>query len=211
MLIVRVMGGTGNQMFQYALARKLKEMNKYVVLDISAYKTWEFRYDFCLNRIFDINKDIYITEDPNEFIIKNCRNIKIIDCENQPYYNADILNYDNVYLNGYWMSEKYFKDIEKIQEKVERTTGEKSSIIRFPGGSSNTVSSFNPGIMCTLSNMVIEKGYHYFDWNVSSGDAGSKRSKKTTTDYKRNCSCIFERRSSNRFQKSINRQRTISI
>lgn len=113
MIIVRVMGGTGNQMFQYALARKLKEMNKYVVLDISAYKTWEFRYDFCLNRIFDINKDIYITEDPNEFIIKNCRNIKIIDCENQPYYNADILNYDNVYLNGYWMSEKYFKDIEK--------------------------------------------------------------------------------------------------
>jgi len=93
MIIVRVMGGTGNQMFQYALARKLKEMNKYVVLDISAYKTWEFRYDFCLNRIFDINKDIYITEDPNEFIIKNCRNIKIIDCENQPYYNADILNY----------------------------------------------------------------------------------------------------------------------
>ena len=47
MIIVRVMGGTGNQMFQYALARKLKEMNKYVVLDISAYKTWEFRYDFC--------------------------------------------------------------------------------------------------------------------------------------------------------------------
>ena len=117
MIIVRVMGGTGNQMFQYALARKLKEMNKYVVLDISAYKTWEFRYDFCLNRIFDINKDIYITEDPNEFIIKNCRNIKIIDCENQPYYNADILNYDNVYLNGYWMSEKYFKDIEKILRK----------------------------------------------------------------------------------------------
>ena len=34
MIIVRVMGGTGNQMFQYALARKLKEMNKYVVLDI---------------------------------------------------------------------------------------------------------------------------------------------------------------------------------
>ena len=60
MIIVRVMGGTGNQMFQYALARKLKEMNKYVVLDISAYKTWEFRYDFCLNIIFYINKYIYI-------------------------------------------------------------------------------------------------------------------------------------------------------
>ena len=85
-------------------------------------------------------------------------------------------NYKYIYSS----TTNFIKDIEKIQEKVERITGEKSSIIRFPGGSSNTVSSFNPGIMCTLSNMVIEKGYHYFDWNVSSGDAGSKRSKKNT-------------------------------
>ncbi len=85
-------------------------------------------------------------------------------------------NYKYIYSS----TTNFIKDIEKIQEKVARITGEKSSIIRFPGGSSNTVSSFNPGIMCTLSNMVIEKGYHYFDWNVSSGDAGSSRSKKNT-------------------------------
>ena len=85
-------------------------------------------------------------------------------------------NYKYIYSS----TTNFIKDIEKIQEKVARITGEKSSIIRFPGGSSNTVSSFNPGIMCTLSNMVIEKGYHYFDWNVASGDAGSKRSKKNT-------------------------------
>ena len=85
-------------------------------------------------------------------------------------------NYKYIYSS----TTNFIKDIEKIQEKVARITGEKSSIIRFLGGSSNTVSSFNPGIMCTLSNMVIEKGYHYFDWNVSSGDAGSKRSKKNT-------------------------------
>ena len=85
-------------------------------------------------------------------------------------------NYKYIYSS----TTNFIKDIEKIQEKVARITGEKSSIIRFPGGSSNTVSSFNPGIMCTLSNMAIEKGYHYFDWNVSSGDAGSGRSKKNT-------------------------------
>lgn len=85
-------------------------------------------------------------------------------------------NYKYIYSS----TTNFIKDIEKIQEKVARITGEKSSIIRFPGGSSNTVSSFNPGIMCTLSNMVIEKGYHYFDWNVSSGDAGGSRSKKNT-------------------------------
>ena len=85
-------------------------------------------------------------------------------------------NYKYVYSS----TTNFFKDIEKIKEKVARVTGESPTIIRFPGGSSNTVSSFNPGIMCTLSNMVIEKGYHYFDWNVSSGDAGSGRSKKNT-------------------------------
>lgn len=85
-------------------------------------------------------------------------------------------NYKYVYSS----TTNFFKDIEKIKEKVARVTGESPTIIRFPGGSSNTVSSFNPGIMCTLSNMAIEKGYHYFDWNVSSGDAGSGRSKKST-------------------------------
>ena len=44
-------------------------------------------------------------------------------------------------------------------------------MIRFPGGSSNTVSRITPGIMTQLSRMVEEKGYRYFDWNVSSGDA----------------------------------------
>lgn len=85
-------------------------------------------------------------------------------------------NYKYVYSS----TSNFFKDIEKIKEKVARVTGETPTIIRFPGGSSNTVSDFNPGIMCTLSNMVIEKGYHYFDWNVSSGDAGSGRSKANT-------------------------------
>jgi hypothetical protein len=45
-------------------------------------------------------------------------------------------------------------------------------MVRFPGGSSNTVSSFNPGIMTRLAQALGEKGFYYFDWNVSSGDAG---------------------------------------
>ena len=44
--------------------------------------------------------------------------------------------------------------------------------IRFPGGSSNTVSRhYSAGIMSRLTKMVQEKGYQYYDWNVSSGDA----------------------------------------
>ena len=45
--------------------------------------------------------------------------------------------------------------------------------MRFPGGSSNEISiEYNKGIMTRLVQQVEEKGYTYFDWNVSSGDAG---------------------------------------
>ena len=30
-------------------------------------------------------------------------------------------------------------------------------------------------IMTILTGMVLERGYNYFDWNVSSGDAGGAR------------------------------------
>ena len=61
--------------------------------------------------------------------------------------------------------------------KVEKIAGEKSKIIRFPGGSSNTVSRrYTKGIMTSLTKEVINRGYHYFDWNISSGDAGEAHS-----------------------------------
>ena len=64
-----------------------------------------------------------------------------------------------------------------IQNKVEGIIGKKSTIIRFPGGSSNTVSRrYSLGIMTILTNEVTNKGFTYFDWNVSSGDAGEARS-----------------------------------
>lgn len=45
-------------------------------------------------------------------------------------------------------------------------------IIRFPGGSSNTVSAkYVKGLMTTLTKAVRDKGYQYFDWNCDSTDA----------------------------------------
>ena len=70
----------------------------------------------------------------------------------------------------------YFADLEAMNEIVRRQTGQTTSLIRFPGGSSNSVSSFNPGIMTRLTAAVTEAGYTYFDWNVSSGDAGQTTS-----------------------------------
>lgn len=67
----------------------------------------------------------------------------------------------------------YFQDLQKINEVVKAQTGVNSTIIRFPGGSSNTVSSGVPGLMTRLSKAVQEKGYQYYDWNAESGDGNS--------------------------------------
>ena len=71
----------------------------------------------------------------------------------------------------------YFDDLNRVSDRVKRLTGYESKIIRFPGGSSNTVSRFNPGIMTTLTGEVLERGYRYYDWNVSSGDAGGAQNR----------------------------------
>ena len=76
------------------------------------------------------------------------------------------------YATVYASVDSYFKDLESVSARVKRITGEDSKIIRFPGGSSNTVSrKYSQGIMTTLTSEVINRGYKYFDWNISSGDA----------------------------------------
>ena len=76
------------------------------------------------------------------------------------------------YSKIYASEEAFFADLTEIGDAVERATGVRSKIIRFPGGSSNTVSaSYCKGIMSRLTRQVVEKGYLYYDWNASDGDA----------------------------------------
>lgn len=73
--------------------------------------------------------------------------------------------------------DNYFRDLQNVSDRVKRITGEESKIIRFPGGSSNTVSiRYKHGIMSELTTLVLSKGYHYFDWNIDSNDAGGASS-----------------------------------
>ena len=81
-------------------------------------------------------------------------------------------NYSEIYASY----DAYFKDFNKVRDRVKRITGYEANIIRFPGGTSNEVSSNIS--MKTLSQKVLDKGFVYFDWNVSSGDAGGQ----TTSD-----------------------------
>ncbi len=80
--------------------------------------------------------------------------------------------YTHDYSYVYSSVDNYFQDLQQISDMVKDITGEAPKVIRFPGGSSNTVSAnYTEGIMSRLVDLVHEKGYEYFDWNVSSGDA----------------------------------------
>ena len=76
------------------------------------------------------------------------------------------------YKDIYKSEDAYFADLYKLQDAVFAQTGYKPTILRFPGGTSNTISKFNKGIMTRLTKLVLEKGFRYFDWNVDSNDAG---------------------------------------
>lgn len=63
-----------------------------------------------------------------------------------------------------------------LQEQVYNSVGVRPTIIRFPGGSSNTISKrYCEGIMTEASSYFPSQGFTIFDWNVDSGDAGGAK------------------------------------
>lgn len=89
-------------------------------------------------------------------------------------------NYSYIYAS----SSNYFSDLNSISDKVYSVINIRPKIIRFPGGSSNTVSrNYKSGIMSYLTVEVVNRGYSYFDWNVDSNDAGSDVGNSTNIYY----------------------------
>lgn len=79
----------------------------------------------------------------------------------------------HVYSQVYSSVDNYFSDLKRIDDKVYNITGVRTNIIRFPGGSNNTISNrYSNNIMSELKREVLNRGYYYVDWNVSSLDAG---------------------------------------
>lgn len=79
-------------------------------------------------------------------------------------------SYSHKYNEIYQSKESFVEDLTKLQEFLYDTTGVWCRYCRFPGGSSNTVSSVD---MHELIDYLEEQDMSYFDWNVSSGDATS--------------------------------------
>ncbi|MBD5088480.1 MAG: polysaccharide deacetylase [Clostridiales bacterium] len=81
-------------------------------------------------------------------------------------------SYTHQYKTIYKTLGAYKKDIKQLSDLLFEVTGERPKYVRFPGGSSNTVSKIS---MKDVIRYVDAEGLTYFDWNVVNGDATGKK------------------------------------
>lgn len=131
MIITKLIGGLGNQMFQYAAGRRAAHFNSTELkLDITGYgKQSGITPRKYTLQIFNIEENFASESEINKlkksnFIQKVLKKIhpvftkKSYVREKSHNFDPNILKIgDNSYLEGYWPSEKYFKDIEDIIRK----------------------------------------------------------------------------------------------
>lgn len=80
-------------------------------------------------------------------------------------------SYTHDYATVYSSVDAFFEDLDAIGNVVKDQIGYVPCFIRFPGGASNAISAdYSVGIMSTLVNSVQERGFQYYDWNMSVGD-----------------------------------------
>jgi hypothetical protein len=131
MITVILIGGLGNQMFQYAAARRLAEKHLTILkLDISSFETYKLRkynlHCFHICECFADNNQVKDLYKKNSFFKKVGKKITSrlnffsygypnVLTEKYFHFDPQILNApNNVLLDGYWQSEKYFSDITDI-------------------------------------------------------------------------------------------------
>lgn len=139
MIIIKVMGGLGNQLQQYALYRKMELLGKEVRLDTSWFRLPESQQTVLAKRSLELD---YFTglsyreaseeelrsvlgrlpEEEERMLPKVLRRLGIV--ENPVYaesgmYHPEIFAMDRRYLEGYWACDKYYADLmEKLREQI---------------------------------------------------------------------------------------------
>ncbi len=108
------------------------------------------------------------------FIIGNKGRKDMIKRAYEEGHAIGVHTYTHEYKQMYKNEQAFFDDFWKTQEVIKEQTGSYTRIFRFPGGSANTASRVNKGIMTRLTKIMEDMGYRYFDWNVASGDASGK-------------------------------------
>ena len=123
MTIVKIIGGLGNQMFQYAYAKSLEQKGYEVKIDISAFKTYKLHDGYQLNK-YNIDLKKSTEEEKNKYYSNTIfsKILRKIGVESSKAIKEKSLLYDETFLNieddnyieGYFQSEQYFKNIRDI-------------------------------------------------------------------------------------------------
>ena len=131
MIITRLMGGLGNQMFQYAYGRHLSvKFNKPLFLEKSFFDNQQGNG---VIRSFELDKFPGVKLDTVSNINGNLYQI------NEGQYVEDVSISDSYLLNGYWQSERFFKESESILRNDFKPSVETLMKISSPILKTNTV------------------------------------------------------------------------
>ncbi|MDD1606886.1 MAG: alpha-1,2-fucosyltransferase [Methylococcaceae bacterium] len=131
MIISNLIGGLGNQMFQYAAGRALSLQRKQpLLLDVSGFANYELHHGFELQRVFACPIVIASTKDvqkvlgwqANPLIKRRLTNPRWTLLRGNNFVVESHFQYwagiqqvpPSVYLQGYWQSEKYFQELAAI-------------------------------------------------------------------------------------------------
>jgi len=127
MIIVKLQGGLGNQMFQFAIGRRLALLHMVdLTLDLTELLDRTPKSNFTFREyelgVFQINSQIAAEQEVRVFnqndIVSKIKRLFIstkLVPEKSLNFELTILNLGNqVYLNGYWQSEKYFESIRTV-------------------------------------------------------------------------------------------------
>ena len=151
---------------------KSNENNKYIYLTFDDGPSYSVTA-----KILDILKEENVKA--TFFVINHNKNLNsLIIREYDEGHTVGLHSYSHSYKTIYSSIDSYFKDLNLIKEKVDKITGGNANIVRFPGGTSNTISRrYNKGIMTKLTSELNNRRFYYFDWNVESGDASGRTNK----------------------------------
>jgi hypothetical protein len=128
MIVVKLMGGLGNQMFQYAAARRLAFVNSAVLkLDLSWFREsggsatprhYEL-HALAIEENFatpeEVGRQVRYAHPVRRLLGKLAPSLVRSTCIHEKHFHFDpmiLALSDDAYLEGYWQSEKYFMDIE---------------------------------------------------------------------------------------------------
>jgi Glycosyl transferase family 11. len=126
MIVMKISGGLGNQLFQYAVGRAIAiQCQVPLKLDVSAYENYKLHNGYRLDN-FNINADIanedeiFHLKGPSNRLFRILRRLGWLK-KNTYYaekqrtiYDASVFMQASRYLDGYWQNEQYFSEIRPV-------------------------------------------------------------------------------------------------